>query len=125
VLYHRKLTEPIIGLAIEVHWHTGPGLLKSFYAAELCRALKRAGVRVRREVSITAIYTGELLPLGFRADILADETVVLEIKAVPALLPAHDIAIAEIYSRMSGRPIDLLFNFHTLRLKDGLRRFVG
>jgi GxxExxY protein len=124
MLHHRELTERIIGLAIEVHRHTGPGLLESFYAAALCRELERAGIRVRREVGIPAIYKGEPLPLGFRADILVDETVILEIKAVPALLPAHDMQL-QTYLHMSGLPVGLLLNFHALRLKDGLRRFVG
>jgi GxxExxY protein len=83
-----------------------------------------AGIRVPREVSISAMYKGELLPLGFRADILADETVILEIKAVPALLPAHDMQL-QTDLRMSGLRVDPLFNFHAPRLKDGLRRFVG
>jgi GxxExxY protein len=74
VLYHQGLTERIIGLAIEVHRHSGSGLLESFYAVALCRALECAGGRVRREVGISAIYKGEPLPLGFRADILVDET---------------------------------------------------
>jgi GxxExxY protein len=67
---------------------------------------------------------GEALPLGFRADILADETVFLEIKGVLTLLPLRDMQL-QTDLRMSGVPIGLLFNFHVLRLKDGLRRFVG
>jgi GxxExxY protein len=124
VLQHQELTERIIGLAIEVHRHSGPELLESFYAAALCRELERAGIRVRREVGIPAIYKGELLPLGFRADILVDETVILEIKGVPTLLPVYDMQL-QTYLRMSGLPVGLLFNFHLPRLKDGLRRFVG
>jgi GxxExxY protein len=87
VLHHQELTERIIGLAIEVHRHSGPGLLESFYAAALCRELERAGVRVRREVGIPAMYKGEPLPLGFRPDMLVDETVILEIKAVRHCCP--------------------------------------
>ena len=124
MLHHPDLTQRIIGLAIEVHRHTGPGLLESFYAAALCRELERAGIRVRREVGIPAIYKWEPLRPGFRADILADETVIVEIKAVPALLPAHDMQL-QTYLRMSGLPVGLLLNFNALRLKDGLRRFVG
>jgi PD-(D/E)XK nuclease superfamily len=93
VLYHQELTERIIGLAIEVHRHSGPGLLESFYAAALCRELERAGI------------------------------VILEIKAVPTLLPIRDMQL-QTYLRMSGLPVGLLFNFHASRLKDGLRRFV-
>jgi len=62
--------------------------------------------------------------LGFRADILADETVILDIEAVAALLPAHDQK-PQTYPRMGGLPVGLLFNFNAPRLKDGLRRFVG
>jgi GxxExxY protein len=82
------------------------------------------GIRVRREVGIPAIYKGEPVTLGFRADVLTDETVILEIKAVPTLLPAHDMQV-QTYLRMSGLPVGLLFDFHALCLKDGLRRFVG
>jgi GxxExxY protein len=92
VLYHRVLGERIIGLVIEVHRHSGPGLLESFYVA-VGRALGRAGIRVRRELGILATYKGEPLLLGFRADILVDETVILEIKGVPTLLPVHDMQL--------------------------------
>jgi GxxExxY protein len=85
VLHHQQLTERIIELAIEVHRQTDPGLLESFYAAALWRGLERAGIRLRREADIPAIYWGEPLPFGFRADILADETVVLENQGGPAL----------------------------------------
>jgi GxxExxY protein len=101
LLRHRELTERIIGLAIEVHRHSGPELLESFYAAALCRALERAAIRVRRAVGIPALYQGEALPLGFRAYTLADEIVILEIKAVAALLPVHDQQL-QTYPRMSG-----------------------
>jgi GxxExxY protein len=128
VLHHQDLSRCIIGLAIEVHRHSGPGLLQSFYAAAPCRELERDGIPIRREVGIPALYKCEALPFGFRADILADETVILGIKEVPALLPAllpaYDMQL-QTYLRMSGLPVGLLFNFHALRLKDGLRRFVG
>jgi GxxExxY protein len=80
-------------LAIEVHRHTGPGLLELFYAAALCRELEHAGIRIWSEVGIPAIYKGEPLTLRFRADILADKTVTLEIKVVPTLLPVHDMQL--------------------------------
>jgi len=107
-----------------VHRHSGPVLLESFYAAALCGELERAGIQARREVGIPAIYKGEALPLGFRADTPAHETVILEIKAVPALLPAHDMQLHTCL-RLMGLPAGLLFNFHAPRLKGGRRRFVG
>jgi GxxExxY protein len=127
VLHHRESTERIIGLAIEAHRHISPGLLESFYAAyaaTLCRELERAGIHVRPEVGIPAMSKGKPLTLGFRADILADETVILEIKAVPTLLPGYDMQL-QTYLRMCGLPVGLLFDFHAVRLKDGLRRVVG
>ena len=124
MLHHRELTQRIIGLEIEVHRHTGPGLLESFYAAALCRELERAGIRVRREAGIPAICQEEPLPLGLRADILVEQTVILDIKAVAALLPGHARQL-QTYQRMSGLPVNLLLNFQLLGLKDGLRRFGG
>ena len=96
VPHHRDLTERIIGLAIEVHRHTGPALQESVYAAVFCtncRPLRRTGTGWYFDAAPgghSGDPPGKPLPLGFHADILADETVIQEIKAVPALLPAHD-----------------------------------
>jgi GxxExxY protein len=84
-------------LAIEALRHSRPGSLKSFYAAALCRELERSAIRVRRKVGIPAIYQGDVLPLGFRADILVEETIILEIKAVPASPPVHECNCKPIY----------------------------
>jgi GxxExxY protein len=126
------LTERIIGLVIEVHRHSGPGLLESLYAATLCRALERAGIRIWRKVGIPAIYKGESLQLGFRGDILADETVTLEIKGVPATARVrHTIADRFAHERSSGRPVVRLPCASSERqplaprLTDSLRRFIG
>jgi GxxExxY protein len=124
MLEHRDLTDRIIGLAIEVHRQTGPGLLESVYAGCLGFELERAGIPLLRQVGIPVFYKGTQIPLGFRADLLVAETVILEIKAVPALLPAHEAQLLT-YLRMSGLPVGLLMNFHAPRLKDGLKRFVA
>lgn len=123
MLRFQELTERVIGLAIEVHRKTGPGLLESVYAACLCFELEQAGIPFSREVGVPVIYKGISMPVGFRADILVNEAVIIEIKALPALLPVHDAQLLT-YLRMSGRPVGLLMNFHAARLKDGLRRFV-
>jgi GxxExxY protein len=124
VLDHRDLTDRIIGLAIEVHRKTGPGLLESVYAACMCLEFEQARISYQQQVGIPVFYKGTKIPLGFRADILVADTVILEIKAVPAIIPAHEAQL-QTYLRMSGIQVGLLLNFHALRLKDGLRRFVA
>ena len=119
----RDLTNRIIGLAIEVHRTIGPGLLESVYAVCLCDELAQAGLLFQREVGVPVTYKGRTLPLGFRADILVDDAVLIEVKAVAALLPAHDARVLT-YLRMSPIRIGLLMNFHAIRRKDGLRRFI-
>ena len=124
MLEHRDLTERIIGLAIGVHRRTRPGLLESVYAACLGFEVEHAGIPLLRQVGIPVFYEGMQIPLGFRADILVADTVILEIKAVPALLPAHEAQL-QTYLRMSAPPVGLLMNFHAIRLRDGLKRFVA
>ena len=119
---HKALTERIIGVGIGVHRALGPGLLESVYTACLCRDLERAGLEFRHEVPIPVVYRGETIPMGFRADIVVANTVLLEIKAVAAIAPAH-VAQILTYLRMSRLPVGLLMNFHERRLVDGVSRY--
>ena len=123
MLLARDLTEQVIGLAIEVHRVTGPGLLESVYETCLCHELEQAGIPFERQARIPVTYKNVQLNEGFRADILADRQLLLEIKAVATLAPAHDSQMLT-YLRMSGLRIGLMFNFHAPLLKDGMRRFV-
>jgi GxxExxY protein len=123
MLEHRDLTNRIIGLAIEVHRVVRPGLLESIYAGCLSAELEHAGIPFQREVMVPVIYKGKTIRLGFRADILVANLILLEIKAVATLLPVHDAQILT-YLRMSQIRVGLLLNFHAVRLKDGLRRFI-
>src|SRR5438270_160287 len=123
MLEHHALTERIIGLAIEVHRTVGPGLLESVYQGCLCLELEQAGISFQSEVMVPVVYKGQSIPLGFRADILAAGAVIVEIKAVAVLLPAHEAQLRT-YLRMSRIRVGLLMNFHAPRLKDGLMRFI-
>lgn len=123
MLAHHGLTERIIGLAIEVHRATGPGLLESVYAGFLGLELREAGIEFQTEVTVPVIYKGATFPFGFRADMVVENAVILEIKAVTSFVPAHEAQILT-YLRMSHIRVGLLMNFHALRLKDGLRRFI-
>ena len=123
MLLARELTERVIGLAIEVHRLTGPGMLESVYEGCLCHELAQAGIGFERQVRIPVVYKGVRFEEGFRADILVDGQLVVEIKAVADIVPVHEAQILS-YLRMSGLRLGLLLNFHARLLKDGLRRFV-
>ena len=123
VLKFRALTERVIGLAIEVHRMTGPGLLESFYTECLCAELEEAGIPFASEVTIAVVYKSRPIPIGFGADIVVDGSIMLEIKAVGSLLTAKESQILT-YLHTSGISVGLLMNFHAKLLKDGLMRFV-
>ena len=96
-----ELTEQVIGLAIEVHRHTGPGLLESVYEQCLCHELHEAGIPFERQVTIPVIYKSRAIGDGFKADIVVAREVILEIKAVAAILPMHEAQL-HTYLSMSG-----------------------
>jgi GxxExxY protein len=123
MLVAESLTERIIGLAIEVQRNTGRGLLESVYEQCLCFEFGHAGIPYERQVGVPVTYKGMTMDEGFRADIVVDRRVILEIKAVAAIVPTHESQL-QTYLRMSGIPIGLTFNFNASRLIDGLRRFV-
>ena len=123
MLLARELTERVIGLAIEVHRVTGPGMLEFVYEGCLCHELEQAGIPFERQAGIPVIYKGVKFDEGFRADILVDRQLIVEIKAVANIVPAHDAQVLT-YLRMSGLRLGLLFNFHARLLKNGLKRFI-
>lgn len=118
-----ELTYETIGAAIEVHRTLGPGLLESTYQHCLCRELSLRGVAFRREASLPLAYKGLKLECGYRMDILIDNQVVVEVKAVEALAPIHDAQLLT-YLRLGGWKVGLLINFNEVVLKDGIRRRV-
>lgn len=117
------LGERIIGLAITVHRHLGPGLLESAYEECLCLELREAGIAHHRQVPLPVVYKGIRLDCGYRMDIVAENELVIEVKSVEQLLPIHDAQMLT-YLRLSGIRAGLLMNFNNVVLKNGLRRFV-
>ena len=110
-------------MAIEVHRHTGPGLLESVYELCLCRELADAGIAFARQVTIPVLYSGTDVGDGFKADVVVAGALILEIKAVSTILPIHAVQLRT-YLRMSGIHVGLLLNFNVPRLVDGRRRYV-
>jgi GxxExxY protein len=118
-----ELTDAIIGAAVEVHRTLGPGLLESTYELCLCRELNIRGIPFERQVPIPVEYKGVKLDCGYRADIVVDHRILVEIKAIDSLMPVHDAQLLT-YLRLGGWKIGLLINFNVELLKRGLRRRV-
>ncbi|MCP9446718.1 MAG: GxxExxY protein [Nitrospira sp.] len=116
-----KLTEQIIGAAIEVHEALGPGLLESAYEECMCRELALRQIRFDRQRPLPVEYKGVKLDCGYRLDLLVAEAVVVEIKAVEVIVPVHEAQLLT-YLKLGGWKIGLLINFNVAVLKDGIRR---
>jgi GxxExxY protein len=118
-----RLSERIIGMAIEVHRHLGPGLLESAYEECLCFELGAAGLPFRRQIPLPVVYKGVQLDCGYRMDVVVDQKIVLEVKAIETVLPIHKAQLLT-YLRLSGHRVGLIMNFNSVVLKDGLHRLV-
>jgi GxxExxY protein len=118
-----ELTERVIGLAIEVHRHLGPGLLELAYEECLSFELQLSGIECRRQVALPVTYKDVRLDCGYRMDIDAERRLIIEVKAVERILPIHEAQILT-YLRLSRLRVALLINFNSIVLKNGLRRFV-
>ncbi len=118
------ITEEIIGAAIEVHRSLGPGLLESAY--ETCTAFELAerGKQVARQVPLPLVYKDVQLDCGYRLDLLVDDLVVVEIKAVEAITDVHKAQLLS-YLKISGLHVGLLINFNVKMLKHGITRVVN
>jgi GxxExxY protein len=119
-----RLTDEIIGSAIEVHRSLGPGLLESAYETCLAYELGQRGINVERQKSLPVMYREVKLEAGYRLDLLVDGLVIVEVKAVDHLLPIHHAQLIS-YLRLSGCSLGLLINFNVKLLKNGIRRLVN
>lgn len=118
-----KITQEIIGAAIEVHKDVGPGLLESAYESCLCHELDLRGIPYKRQLDMPVVYKGLEIEKAYRIDILVQESVVVELKVIDALLPVHEAQLLT-YMRFSHKNLGLLINFRTKLLKEGVKRLV-
>jgi GxxExxY protein len=119
-----RLTGIIIGAAIEVHRILGPWLLESAYEACLAFELKNRGLKAERQVELPLCYKGINLECGYRLDLLVNDTVIVEVKAVHSIAPIHQAQLTS-YLKLSRYKVGLLINFNVLMLKDGINRIVN
>ena len=119
-----EITEQIIGAAMKVHSKLGPGLLESAYEACLEYELKKRGFKVERQKALPVVYEDVKLDCGYRIDLLVNDSVILELKAIEKLQPIHDAQLLS-YLKLAELQIGLLINFHVLHLRDGIKRLVN
>lgn len=119
-----RLTQTIIGAAIQVHKSLGPGLLESAYRVCLAAELQCQGLRIEQEKAIPVVYRGVRLECGYRLDLLVEDIVIVEVKALEQVLPVHRAQLLS-YLKLVGCPIGLLVNFHVASLTRGVHRIVN
>ncbi len=119
-----ELTSVVLEEAIAIHKEFGPGLFESVYESVLAGRLRRRGLTVERQVQVKAIFDGEAYDPAFKIDMLVDERLVIEIKAVEVLSKAHAKQLLT-YLRLLKQPVGLLLNFSEETMRDGIRRVVN
>jgi GxxExxY protein len=116
-MHFNEISGAVVDSAMKVHTALGPGLLEGVYDACLVHELKKRGFRTASQLPLPVNYDGERIDLGFRVDILVENTVVVEIKAV-------HLAQLITFLKLSGKYVGLLMNFNVVHLRDGIRRMV-
>jgi len=118
------LSNRVVGAAIEVHRHLGPGLLESAYEACLCAELASSGVEFVRQQPLPIVYKNMRLDAGYVLEIVVGDSIVLELKSVERLLPVHEAQVIT-YLKPTGLPLGLLINFNVPLLRSGIKRFAN
>lgn len=118
-----NITYDIIGAAYKVHRELGPGLLESTYETCLEYELLKSGYQVKRQVSIPVCYDKIVLDGGYRIDLLVEDSIILELKAVEEIMPIHQAQLMT-YLKLSGYKLGLLMNFNVTDIKRGIKRVV-
>lgn len=117
------ITKVIIGCAIDVHKKLGPGLLESAYEECLYYELKKNGLKVERQKAIPIVYKEIKLDCGYRADLIVEDKIIIELKTVDEFNPVHQAQILT-YLKFAEKKLGLLINFNVLKLKDGIKRYI-
>jgi GxxExxY protein len=121
---YNEITGIILHGAINVHKEMGPGLLESIYEYCLCKELNSLGLAAVNQYMLPLFYKGENLHKDFRIDVLVENSILIEIKAVEKILPVHEAQVIS-YLKMSNLKLGILINFNVPVIKQGFRRFVN
>jgi GxxExxY protein len=123
-MHHNDITAAIIETSIDIHRRLGPGLLESVYRKILAHELQKRGFDIQMEQPIPVVWDGMRLELGFRADVIVNDRVIVEIKSVETVHPVHKKQLLT-YLRLTDKRVGLLINFNVELLKDGIARVVN
>jgi GxxExxY protein len=118
-----EVSGQVVDAAMKVHTALGPGLLESAYEGCLLHELRKRGLRAANQEMLPVVYDGVQIDVGYRIDLLVQDMVIVELKAVDALAPIHEAQLLT-YLKLSGKKVGLLINFNVLHLKDGIKRRV-
>ena len=124
MMEHNILTGHIVNAALMIHKDLGPGLLESVYEAILYRELKRRGLKVERQKPIPVRYKEDAFDEGFRADLVVEDKVIVELKSVETVIPSHKKQLLT-YLKVTGMKVGLLINFGENLIKDGVTRIAN
>ena len=116
-----EIAKQIVDVAFKIHTTLGPGLLESVYETIMAYELQKRGLRVRRQQAIPVVYEDVRMDLGFRADLIVEDKVVVEIKSVEAIAPVHKKQLLT-YLRLTDKRLGLLINFNVELIKNGITR---
>ena len=118
-----RIAKEIVDAAFKVHSALGPGLIESVYEACVCHELKKRGVPFKTQVSFPIVYDGLRLDSGLRLDLLVDESIVVELKAVDQMHSVYEAQLLS-YLKLTGHRLGFLINFNVPRIKDGIKRII-
>ena len=118
-----EISYAIIGCAYKVHRQIGPGLLESTYEVCLESELKKAGLHVQKQVYLPVIYESIRLDAGYKIDLLIENQIIVELKAIDKIAPVHQAQLMA-YLKLSGKQLGLLINFNVPDLQQGIKRII-
>lgn len=121
---YNDITGTVMGAAVEVHRELGPGLLESVYEACLIEELRNRGLEVKNQLVLPIVYKGKILSKEFRVDLLVEDEIIIELKAVEELLDIHEVQLVT-YLKLSNKKLGLLINFNVPVLTKGIRRRIN
>jgi len=124
IMTENEISKILVNIFLKVHRTLGPGLLESVYEVAICYELDKAGIKYKRQADIAVSYENIKLDLGFRADIIVEEKVIVELKSVESIMAVHPKQLLT-YLKLTNIKLGLLVNFNVVLIKDGITRIVN